>query len=83
GIFQDITEFRRRAEAARERQANSIAALVRAIESVDVHLIGHSMKMEHVADLLSGAMSLPDKDRETLRLAARLSQVGKIFVPRE
>ena len=28
-------------------------------------------------------MSLPDKDRETLRLAARLSQVGKIFVPRE
>lgn len=83
GIFQDITEFRRRAEAARERQANSIAALVRAIESVDVNLIGHSMKMEHVADLLSGTMSLPDKDRETLRLAARLSQVGKIFVPRE
>lgn len=83
GIFQDITEFRRRAEAARERQANSIAALVRAIESVDVNLIGHSMKMEHVADLLSRAMSLPDKDRETLRLAARLSQVGKIFVPRE
>lgn len=83
GIFQDITEFRRRAEAARERQANSIAALVRAIESVDVNLIGHSMKMEHVADLLSGAMTLPDKDRETLRLAARLSQVGKIFVPRE
>ena len=56
---------------------------MRAIESVDVNLIGHSMKMEHVADLLSGAMSLPDKDRETLRLAARLSQVGKIFVPRE
>ena len=83
GIFQDITEFRRRAEAARERQANSIAALVRAIESVDMNLIGHSMKMEHVADLLSGSMELPDKDRETLRLAARLSQVGKIFVPRE
>ena len=83
GIFQDITEFRRRAEAARERQANSIAALVRAIESVDVNLIGHSLKMEHVADLLSSSMSLPDRDRETLRLAARLSQVGKIFVPRE
>lgn len=83
GIFQDITEFRRRAEAARERQANSIAALVRAIESVDVNLIGHSTKMERVADLLSGVMNLPDKDRETLRLAARLSQVGKIFVPRD
>lgn len=81
GIFQDITEFRRRAEAARERQANSIAALVRAIESVDVNLIGHSQKMERVSELLSASMELPDKDRETLRLAARLSQVGKIFVP--
>ncbi len=80
-IFQDITEFRRRAEAARARQASSIAALVRAIESVDVNLIGHSQKMEQVVDLLAGSLALPDKDRETLRLAARLSQVGKIFVP--
>lgn len=82
GIFQDITEFRRRAEEARERQANSISALVRAIESVDVNLIGHSRKMERVVDLLTGRMQMEDKDRETLRLAARLSQVGKIFVPR-
>lgn len=81
-IFQDITEFRRRAEAARARQASSIAALVRAIESVDVNLLGHSMKMMQVADLLACGMNLPDTDRETLRLAARLSQVGKIFVPR-
>lgn len=83
GIFQDITEFRRRAEAARERQANSIAALVRAIESVDVNLIGHSRKMERVMDLLTAEMRLSAQDRETLRLAARLSQVGKIFVPRQ
>lgn len=82
-IFQDITEFRRRADEARLRQANSIAGLVRAIESVDVNLIGHSLKMEHVADILSGSMNLNDRDRETLRLAARLSQVGKIFVPRD
>ncbi len=83
GIFQDITEFRRRAEAARQRQANSMAALVRAIESVDTNLVGHSLKMEKVANLLAASMNLPDKDRETLRFAARLSQVGKIFVPRE
>ena len=81
GIFQDITEFRRRAEAARERQASIIVALVRAIESVDVNLIGHSQKMERVSELLAASMDLPDQDKETLRLAARLSQVGKIFVP--
>ncbi|MBO5490941.1 MAG: PAS domain-containing protein, partial [Desulfovibrio sp.] len=83
GIFQDITEFRRRAEAARQRQANSVAALVRAIESVDANLVGHSLKMEKVAELLGASMDLPTGDRETLRFAARLSQVGKIFVPRE
>jgi len=83
GIFQDITEFRRRAEAARQRQANSVAALVRAIESVDANLVGHSLKMEKVAELLGASMNLPTGDRETLRFAARLSQVGKIFVPRE
>ncbi|MDR2745567.1 MAG: PAS domain-containing protein [Desulfovibrio sp.] len=82
GIFQDITEFRRRAEEDRKRQASLIAALVRAIESVDVNLIGHSQKMERVAELLSAQMALEGKDRETLRLAARLCQVGKIFVPR-
>lgn len=83
GIFQDITEFRRRAEAARERQASSTAALVRAIESVDVNLIGHSQKMEQVVDLLSATMDLSNENRDTLRLAARLSQVGKIFVPHQ
>ncbi|MDR2574625.1 MAG: PAS domain-containing protein [Desulfovibrio sp.] len=83
GIFQDITEFRRRAEEARKRQASIIAALVRAIESVDVNLIGHSKKMERVVGLLSAQMGLAEQDRETLRLAARLCQVGKIFVPRD
>jgi PAS domain S-box-containing protein len=82
GIFQDITEFRRKAEEARKRQASIIAALVRAIESVDVNLIGHSLKMERVVELLALRMNLGEKDKETLRLAARLCQVGKIFVPR-
>lgn len=83
GIFQDITEFRRRAEEARQRQVNSMASLARAVESVDPNLIGHAWKMEKIVALLGAEMALPERDRETLRLAARLSQVGKIFVPRE
>lgn len=81
GIFQDITEFRRKAEAARERQSKLMLALVRAIESVDSNLLGHSHKMERVIGLLTKTMKLSEKDVETLLLAARLSQVGKIFVP--
>ena len=38
--------------------------------------------MAQVVDLLLTTMNISDKDKDTLRLAARLSQVGKIFVPR-
>lgn len=89
-IFQDITEFRRKAleerkkaEDARKRQAALIQAFVRAIESVDPNLVGHSAKMAGLSALLADELQLSDEERETLRLAATLSQVGKIYVPRE
>ncbi len=81
--FQDITEFRRKAEETRQRQTALVSALVRAIESVDPNLPGHSDKMAALALLLSSELQLPSTERETLCLAAQLSQVGKIFVPRE
>lgn len=89
-IFQDITEFRRKAlaekkkaEDARERQAALIRAFVRAIESVDPNLVGHSQKMAALSNLLASELQLTEEEKETLRLAATLSQVGKIYVPRE
>ncbi len=81
--FQDITRFRRNAERARKRQTALITALVRAIESVDPHLAGHSDRMARAAGLVADALNLDSRERETLGLAARLSQIGKIFVPRE
>lgn len=89
-IFQDITEFRRKAlaekkkaENERKKQEALIAAFVRAVESVDPNLLGHSDKMAGVASLLSSALQFDPMDAETLDLAAKLSQVGKIYVPRE
>ena len=81
--FQDITRFRRNAERARQRQLALITALVRAIESVDPHLDGHSDRMARAADLVADELALDPREKETLGLAARLSQIGKIFVPRE
>lgn len=89
-IFQDITEFRRKALAEKQKAENErkkqealIAAFVRAVESVDPNLLGHSDKMAGVANLLSAELQLAALEAETLDLAARLSQVGKIYVPRE
>lgn len=81
--FLDITSDRRNAERARQRQVALISALVRAIESVDANLRGHSDKMASAAALVAQELNLDPHERETLDLAARLSQIGKIFVPRE
>lgn len=82
-IFQDITQFRKNAKNSRERQLALISALGTAIESVDQNLTGHSEKLEKLSELLANAMRLEENERETLRLASRLSQVGKLFVPRD
>lgn len=82
-IFQDITRFRRQAEIRRKQQENLISALVRAVESIDPNLVGHSDKMAGVSELLAQKMGMDAKSEKTLWLAAKLSQVGKIDVPRE
>lgn len=88
--FQDITEFRRKAqERAKlakekaEREEITISALGRAIESLDENLVGHSDRMADLALKLATELNMSDPEKETLRIAARLSQVGKLFVPRE
>lgn len=83
GIFQDITEFRRNSERRRRQQVNTISALIRAVEGVDSYLAGHSQMMGELSELVAKQMRLDERDKNTLRTAASLSQVGKMFVPRE
>ncbi|MGE9986193.1 HD domain-containing phosphohydrolase [Desulfovibrio sp. SGI.169] len=83
GIFQDITLFRRNAERARQQQRALISALVHAIESVDPNLAGHSDRLASVTEKVAEEMHLDPREKETLSLASRLSQIDKIFVPRD
>lgn len=82
-IMQDITEFRRNSEKCRLQQMHTLDAFVRAIEGVDPYLTGHSRKMSVLGDLIAKRMSLGEQDRSTITMAANLSQVGKLFVPRD
>lgn len=89
-IVQDITRYRMQAlEKARkhaeklERQDKMIRALGHAVESIDENLVGQSDRMQALAAELSRAMGLGPEETETLAMAARLSQLGRIFVPRE
>lgn len=82
-IFQDITVFRANAKKAAKRQEALLKAMDRALESVDHNLVGQSEKMARVSKLLGEKMNLPEQEKETLRLASLLSQIGKLFVPKE
>ncbi len=81
--FQDITEFRKISEKRKQQQVDTIKALVGTIEMVDPYLAGRSALMHRLVDLLAKNMNLTEKDKDTLITAADLSQIGKIFIPRD
>lgn len=82
-IFQDITSFRASAKRAKQRQEALIRAMDRAVASVDPNLVGQSLKMARISQLLGDKLGLDPNQKETLRLSSMLSQIGKLFVPRE
>lgn len=81
--MKDITEFRRRSERMRQRQRSLIEAFTRAEESVDPYLAGHSHRMARLGELLASDMGLSEDRKNTVVMGALLSQVGKLFIPRE
>lgn len=83
GVFQDITEFRQRAKIAQQRQRALLEAMDRAMESVDPNLVGDSGKMARLGTLIGREMNMQPEELETIQIAALLSQIGKLFVPRE
>ena len=82
-IFQDITSHRNESQRQKRRQAALVSALSRAIESVDENLLGHSDRMASLAKKLTEPLDLQPDETETLELACHLSQIGRLFVPRE
>ncbi len=81
--MKDITEFRRQSERMRQRQKSLIEAFTRAEESVDPYLAGHSHRMARLGELVAGNMGLSEDSKNTVIMGALLSQIGKLFIPRE
>jgi PAS domain S-box-containing protein len=74
----DLVEQR----AKHERLIGATAdALIRAIELRDPYLVGHTRRLQRYAGALGLRLGLDDRELATLDFAARLCQVGKIFVP--
>ena len=82
-VFRDITQLVETQERSRRVVQQTIDALVRTIEEADPFLGGHSRIMGGIASLMSKQLRLSEKDAATIEAAANLSQIGKMFVPRD
>ena len=81
--MKDITEFRRRSERQRQQQRSLIDAFTRVEACADPYLHGHSRRMAALGELVARSMGLSEDSRNTLVMGAQLSQIGKLFIPRE
>lgn len=82
-VFRDITKQVEAQERGSRMVQQTIHALVRAIEASDPFLGGHSRIMGQVAVQIAKTLNLSSRDTATVEAAASLSQIGKMFVPRE
>jgi putative nucleotidyltransferase with HDIG domain len=57
--------------------------LAETIESRDVCMRGHARRVAFLADLLAGSLCLARQEREHLRIAAFLHDIGKVGAPSE
>jgi HD-GYP domain-containing protein (c-di-GMP phosphodiesterase class II) len=80
-VLQDVTELE---QAHRRHDAllqELVTALVRAVNRHDPYAREHGTRVAEVADALAAELGLPVVERENLRLAATLANVGKAGVP--
>jgi len=79
--FNEMTaSLQQKTAALEETTFASMEALARAIDARDASTFGHSARVAAVSLEIAEAMQLSDKDREALRRAALLHDIGKIGI---
>ena len=82
-VARDITELVHAREEREHLSRQMVDAFVRAVELVDPYLEGHTQRLAALSTELACILGLDSDELRTIELAARLSQIGKMFVPRE
>jgi len=82
-VFRDITEMVESQERSKLAMKQTIEAMVVSIELVDPYLAGHSQKLVALSTEVAKELNLSEADISTIGSAAILSQIGKMFIPKD
>ncbi|HMR30252.1 MAG TPA: HD domain-containing phosphohydrolase [Geminicoccaceae bacterium] len=82
-VARDVSELVARRRERERLVQQTISALARTIELADPYLCGHSQRMALLSSRIAVELGLDDDTVATVRTASTLSQIGKLFVPRE
>jgi len=81
-VVHDRTEERAARRRRDQASAQMIVAYMKAIELADDWLHGQGEFVREVALMLADRLRAGEAERETVRIAASLYQIGKLFIPR-
>lgn len=82
-VTRDITDLVEQREKKERAIEQMVTALVRAVELRDPYLGGHSRRTAGLAAEVSSRLGTDKEVTATIEIAANLSQIGKLAVPRE
>jgi HD domain-containing protein len=81
--LQTLRDHEGLADSAQFQRAEQILSLVAALSVHDARTRGHSERVRIYTDMLSEQLGLPEDDRDRLRWASMLHDIGKLIVPTE
>ncbi len=82
-ILDDITDLTLETERSKRRLMQLVDTLVGVVDRRDPHSADHSARVAEVARAVAEEMGLDDVHQSTADMAARLMNLGKIYIPQE
>lgn len=82
-VTRDVTDLVEKQRMKEKAVQQMVSALVRAVELRDPYLAGHSRRVAGFATAVAVRLDASAEDIATVEIAANLSQIGKLAIPRE
>lgn len=81
-VVKDLTEITQERQLREKAMKNSMRSMMRIMQRHDDHLVKHAKYLKTIVLELSEKLGLDHKEITTLEICANLSQIGKIYVPK-